>query len=303
MKRNLAIATLCMGVGLVAGTGCGPTHPATPAIGAAPSPAPDRVAQRLAQYQATLAEVQALQPPPVPPSTVGIAVDQSGSMGFSRIATATYSDVKPVVDALVRTGGTLALSKICDRSDVPLVRTTFAEPPRLGQLPAIGNPPERPKSDRGDPFQIQKHLKQYEKDLAAYEQQLGTAQQTLDAYKQQLSQHQQTSQQQLERLKPEIEAILNHPRNCQATDIQRAIERTNVLFQEPIAWSQPPRTYAVFITDGLDTFSSAPAKLQADKVVLVNGSETLGIFQSVRHERFEAPQVALSAVADWMLKP
>ncbi|WP_448571379.1 hypothetical protein [Trichothermofontia sp.] len=146
-------------------------------------------------------------------------------------------------------------------------------------------------------------MKQYEQDLATYQQQLSAAQQVIDTYQQQLSQQQQANQQQIERLKPAIEAILKHPRNCQATDIQRSLERAHVLFQEPIAWSQPPRTYAVFITDGLDTFSTAPAKLQADKVVLVNGSETLGIFQSVQHDRFEAPQVALSAVANWIAQP
>ncbi|WP_448571380.1 hypothetical protein [Trichothermofontia sp.] len=114
------------------------------------------------QYQRIRAEIQARQAPVRPPSTVFIGVDQSGSMGFSRIATATYGDIKPVLDALAQNGGTIAVGKICDRSDVPLVRTSFAEPPRLGNLPAIGDPPVRPKTDRGDPFHIQKQLKQYE---------------------------------------------------------------------------------------------------------------------------------------------
>lgn len=287
---SLGLASSC----LIAATGCQQAHSAK----TAPStpPAAD-------EYQQLVAEAQRLQPPAVPPSTVNLAVDQSGSMGFSRIATATYSDVAPVLAALAQTGGTIAVSKICDRSDVPLVRATLPEPPRLGSLPPVGSPPQPPRTDRGNPFHIQKQLKQYEQDLAAYNQQLSVAQQALATYQQQLSQHQQDNQKRLEQIKPAIEAILQQPRNCQATDIQRAIERANVLFREPIAWSQPPRTYAVFITDGLDTFSAAPANLQADRVVLVNGSEELGIFQSVRHERFEAPQVALRAVADAMLRP
>lgn len=251
------------------------------------------------ELQAEVANVKEIQPPALPPSQVVLHVDQSGSINLARVAPMSYSDVEPVLKALSETGGTFAMGAICDRSNRPLVRTTFPEAPRMN-LNSIPTPPDSPDTTRGNPYKNRERLKQYEEAMAAYQDKATPIKQQLIAYQQELQQHQAENHQRIEDLQPQIETLLNQPRNCQHTDIQSAVERANLLFDEPPAFSQPPRTYAVFLTDGLDSFSSQPAQLNADSVLLVNGSGDMGIFQSVDHKRFESPTAALTVLAQWI---
>ncbi|OYD87589.1 hypothetical protein CDG77_28540 [Nostoc sp. 'Peltigera membranacea cyanobiont' 213] len=253
------------------------------------------------QATSKLAEIQAMQPPIAPPSIVNIGIDQSGSMQTARVAEAKLTDVELVLKSLSRTGGTFAMSSICDRSDRPLIRTTFPEPPRLN-ITAIPAPPQRPDTSRGNPFKHQKELKTYYKDAKTYPEQITAIYTQLNSYQQQIEQYYTNNQQRINALKSQLQTVFKQPRNCQATDIQRAVQRANWLFNEPNTLSQMPRKYAVFITDGLDTFSVQPIQLKADQVVLVNGSSDVGVFQSIEHQRFESPNAAFSTLAEWMVR-
>ncbi|MFM6121686.1 MAG: hypothetical protein ACKPEO_21510 [Sphaerospermopsis kisseleviana] len=267
-----------------------------------PSRAEDATLPKIYNQATTkLAAIQAIQPPAAPPSIVNVGIDQSGSMQTARVAHAKLADVELVLNSLSRTGGTFAMSAICDRSDRPLIRETFPEPPRL-DVTSIPAPPQRLETGRGSPFKHQKQLKEYHKEAETYPQKITVIDQKLDTYKQQLEQYYTNNQQRINSLKPQIQTVLNQPRTCQATDIQKAVERANWLFNEPNTLSQTPRKYAVFITDGLDTFFTNPAQLKADQVVLVNGSSNVGVFQSIQHQRFESPNAAFSALAEWIVR-
>jgi hypothetical protein len=255
-------------------------------------------------YQRTnskLKAIQKMQPLKVPPSIVNIGVDQSGSMNSARVAKTEYADVETVLNVVSKTGGTFALSAICSRSDKPLTRVSFPQPPNLG-ITAIPTPPQRPDTSKGSPFKHRKLLDKYDVKVEEYEQQIAEINQKLDNHKQQLEQQQQRNQQNINQIKPAIKTVLDSPRDCQATDIQRAVYRAKWLFNEPHNFSDKPRHYAVFITDGLDSFSKESVKLTADKIILVNGSAEMGIFQSLKHDRFESPNAALQMLSEWMIK-
>jgi len=254
------------------------------------------LSEQYQQLTTKLAQVQPLQPSTVTPSVVFIGIDQSGSMETARVSQTQLNDIEVILNVVSQTGGTVAISAICDRSDLPLVRTTFVQPPVLN-VTSIPEPPQRPDTSKGSPFKHQEALKEYKKEVEKYEKQLTNIAQTITVYQETLNQYQAKSQENIDSIKPKIDAVLNHPRNCQSTDIQNSIQRANLVFGELGNWSQTPRKYAVFITDGLDSFSSQPAQVKADQVILVNGSNEMGIFQSIKHDRFESPNVALSHLA------
>ncbi len=248
--------------------------------------------------QQEITKVLAMQPPAVPPNIVNLSIDKSGSMASARIPDTTFSDVELILKSLSQTGGTLAVSLICERSDRPLIRVTLLQPPRFHQTQLPPEPEKPPKLN--NPYKQREKLEQYQQAVREYNQQVALVRQQLETYEQRLARHQTDTQQRIDAIKPPIEEVLQRPSICQSTDIQRTVQRANLLFNEPVSWTETPRKYAVFITDGLDSFSSEPAQLQADRVLLVNGSEELGIFHQVAHERFESPTAALTMLAKWM---
>ncbi|MDF0555620.1 hypothetical protein [Kamptonema sp. UHCC 0994] len=292
VKTSIAAATISSVAIALTLSSCKP-HPSEASLPQTGQPIPE-VAQAIAQ-----------QPHQSAPATVGIFPDLSGSMTSARVAPVKFEDFQVVFDALQQTGGTIAFGAICDRSNQPLVRATLPQPPRL-EASQFNNPikPEEPNSKRGNPFKNKKIKAEYDQLLQIYEQQLAQDRQTLANFQQRLATLKKENQAQIATIKPQVVAILNHPRNCQATDIQTAIQRANLLFQEPSSgFNQPPRRFAVFITDGLDTFSSQAARLSADKVLLVNGTPGVGIFQTVPHSRFESPQIAVNHLSKAIGQP
>ena len=247
-----------------------------------------------------VAKAIAQQPTKIPPASIGIFVDLSGSMTSARVAPLKLEYLQDVFKALQEAGGTIAFGAICDRSNRPLARITFPQPPRL-EINQFNNPvkPEDPDSKRGNPFKKKKAKAEYEQHLQAYEQQAAQDRQTLANFQQRIATLKTENQAQIATIKPQVVAMLDRPRNCQSTDIQSAIQRANLLFQEPsTGFDQAPRRFAVFITDGLDTFSAKPARLNADTVLLVNGTPGVGIFQTIPHTRYESPQGAVNYLSN-----
>ncbi|MFB2891618.1 hypothetical protein ACE1CI_01610 [Aerosakkonemataceae cyanobacterium BLCC-F50] len=292
VKTSIAAATISSVAIALTLSSCKP-HPSEASLPQTGQPIPE-VAQAIAQ-----------QPRQTAPATVGIFPDLSGSMTSARVAPLKFEDFQVVFESLQQTGGTIAFGAICDRSNRPLVRVTFPQPPRL-EPSQFNNPvkPEDPNSKRGNPFKKKKGKAEYEQHLQVYEQKSTQDRQTLANFQQRFATLKKENQAQIAAIKPQVVAILNHPRNCRATDIQSAIQRANLLFQEPnSSFNQPPRRFAVFITDGLDTFSSQAARLSADKVLLVNGTPSVGIFQTIPHSRFESPQTAVNNLSNAIGQP
>lgn len=286
IKTSIAATTIFMAIAFTLSS-CRP-HPS--------EASPPQTDQPISEVAQAIAQ----QPRQTAPATVGIFADLSESMTSARVTPLKFEDLQGVFNTLQQTGGTIAFGAICDRSNQPLVRVTFPQPPRL-ETNQFNNPvkPEDPNSKRGNPFKKKKLKADYDQHLQVYEQKLAQDRQTLANFQQRLATLKKENQAQIATIKPQVTAILNHPRNCQATDIQSAIQRANLLFQEPSSGlNQPPRRFAVFITDGLDSFSSQAARLNADKVLLVNGTPGVGIFQTIPHSRFESPQTAVNHLSN-----
>jgi hypothetical protein len=251
------------------------------------------------QYDTTSVKIRQLQqkhPSDVTPTLVFIAIDQSSSMGTARVAQIKPEDLQAVYEALIKTGGTFAISSICQNSNLPLVRATLDSPPTLSSI-TLKKPPEVPNTTAGNPFTARKKSDAYQKVGKEYQTQLATIDKELTAYQQSLTKQKTNNRQKLDAIKAQVKGIIQHPRNCQATDIQNSIGRANLFFEEQTSWPKT-RKFALFITDGLDTFSKQPAQIQADKVLLVNGSNDVGIFNKIPHQQFEAPSAALKQLGE-----
>lgn len=237
----------------------------------------------------------------IPPNDVVTFIDISGSMKNARLTRTQITDIESVLKVLRRTGGTFAIGNICDNSNQPFLRKDFREPPKL-EMTSIPQPPENPGKNKGNPYTHRKKVEKYRQDVESYKDTINTIVQTLKLHEQQRDENERQNQQHIDELKPQIEEILQKLQACQNTDIHEAVKRANLLLEEPKNWSKTSRKYAIFITDGLDTFNKQSIDMKANEVILVNGSTESGVFQSIKHKRFEAPNAAFTTLASWMEK-
>lgn len=288
-----AIFPFSVALTLVALNGCSTENTNPPAMGA--------TSERNKQIEAEITQTKKQQSLSNP-ITIAVAIDQSGSMEDARVSSVTFSDLQPMLKKLEQSGGEIAVSAICDRSNRPLVRVLVPEPPRIDEkMLTIPTPPSK-LVDEGSPFEKDEREKAYDAKMADYNSKVDQTLKVLDDYKVQLEQHHKDTQKRIADVAPKLEEILEAPRNCEETDIQNSLERANLFFSEPSdRWSQKPKRFALFITDGLDSFSQSPANLPPDaKVVVVNGSIDVGIFYKVKHDRFESPKQAIAYLAGLM---
>lgn len=251
------------------------------------------------QYEkisAKISQIQQQHPSDVIPVLAFIAIDQSTSMGMARVASTKLENFQAIDEALIKTGGTLAISSICQNSNRPLLRATLDPPPTLPSI-TMEKPPEVPNTTAGNPFTARKRSDVYQKEAQEYDKKLATINKALTDFQGKLAAQQTHNRQELDTIKAQVKEIIEHPRNCQATDIQNSIGRANLFFKEQTSWPKT-RKFALFITDGLDTFSKQPAQIKADKVLLVNGSNDVGIFNNIPHQQFEAPSAALKQLGE-----
>jgi hypothetical protein len=251
------------------------------------------------QLEAEIAEVKLRQSKATTPVKIVVAIDQSGSMQDARVNYVNFADLQSIFLKVEESGGEIALSAICDRSNRPLERLLFPEPPKLDEKLLTLPAPVSQLADEGSPFEKEEREKAHAAKLASYNSEIDQKSREIAAHKKQLQQHREESQKRIEAVKPDIEKILKTPRNCQATDIQSSLNRAKWYFEE--ATPKSHKRFALFITDGLDSFSEAPANLPADaRVILVNGSVNVGIFGKIKHDRFESPKRAITHLVDLM---
>jgi hypothetical protein len=218
-------------------------------------------------------------------------------MQNARVANVGFADFQPIFQKLEKSGGEIAFSAICDRSNRPLVRIRFSPPPIPDEKISVMPLAPAPLSDAGSPFEKDEREKAHQVKVEAHNRQVDEHRKLINDHKARLEQHQKESAERIAKAKPDIEAILKAPRNCEETDIQNSIQRANLFFNEP-SDRLKTRRFALFITDGIDSFSQAPASLAADsEVIVVNGSADVGIFNKIKHERLESPEKAIAYLA------
>jgi hypothetical protein len=248
---------------------------------------------------AEMAEIKLRQSKATTPIKIVVAIDQSGSMEDARVNYVNFADLQPILQKLEQSGGEIAVSAICDHSNRPLERLSLPESPKIDEkfltLPA----PVSQLVDEGSPFEKDDREKAHAAKVASYNSQIEQINTAITDHKKQLQLHRQDAQKLIGEAKPKIEMILKSPRDCQNTDIQSSLNRAKWYFEE--STSKPHKRFALFITDGLDSFSEAPASLPSDaKVILVNGSRNVGIFNKIKHDRFESPKTAIAHLVDLM---
>ncbi|MFM7577154.1 MAG: hypothetical protein ACKO5Q_09500, partial [Microcystaceae cyanobacterium] len=201
------------------------------------------------QYEKTIAKSNQMQKQHlsnVTPALVFLAIDQSSSMGAARVASTKLENLQPVYQALIKTGGTLAISSICQNSNRPLVRATLDLPPTLPSI-TLETPPQVPNTTAGNPFAARKKSDAYQKEAKEYDKKLATINKALTDFQGKLGAQQTHNRQELDAIKAQVKEIIEHPRNCQATDIQNSIGRANLFFKEQTSWPKT-RKFALFIT-------------------------------------------------------
>lgn len=265
-----------------------------------PSPAPQTVAQ-VARAESPgkaspsgglpeVAEVLGNQKPLGPPVRIAVMLDKSGSANSTRVEQPGVEEFQKLLPLLLENGGELAVGVICDDSNRSLVRVRI-EPPPVLVASSFNNPqmlvsPE----DGGNAFDLQEIRQEYKEQLAAYNEQLETDRLTLEKHRQELQGWESESEERIKRFVPQLEPLLQHPVDCQSTDIWGAIARTGLFLNENDAvWSQSPRRFAVFITDGIHEAEGKKTAIGGGtEVLLINGSASAGVFKDLKHQPFES---------------
>ncbi|MEL6441075.1 MAG: hypothetical protein AAFQ80_17695 [Cyanobacteria bacterium J06621_8] len=225
------------------------------------------------------------------PLSVVIANDLSGSRADHRIASLTLEQLQPLIAYISKHGGEIAFLSICDDSNRAAIRVKIPSPPVITkddfQLVSVPVPPDR---DKINAFDYPQALKEFENEEAKSQAQQAENQKILADKQSKRDLRQKEANQKLGAFKTQLQPELNRDATCQLTDIYSVIDRANlVLNEEQIGWSQSPKKFALFVTDGLDTRELQPVELTKDaELLLVNGSGSSGVFAEGSYKQFES---------------
>lgn len=156
--------------------------------------------------------------------------------------------------------------------------------------------PTAPNYDSLNAFEVGKARQNFDVKSVKYQAELAENDEILLEKQNQQEQWQATARQQIEEFKTQLEPKLNREANCQQTDIYSVITSTNLIFnEERVNWSQPPKKFALYVTDGLHDADGQPVKLTKDaELLLVNGSGSTGIFTEGTYKQFEGVPNAIN---------
>ncbi len=205
-----------------------------------------------------------------PPVEICILQDQSLSTRTTRTQQVRLDELDSVVNLLRLTGGEIGFGLISDNSNRSLKRLRVEAPP-----PALVKPPEK-----GNPFMLAKLKTAYNKELAEH--------------KEMLTSWEAETAKRIQNFEEQIRPLIQQRADARTTDIWSAVSRCDLFLSENGAsWSRPARRYAVFITDGIHDARTkfVPIKSGA-KVIVVNGSASLGNLEILEPIRFESAEAA-----------
>lgn len=183
-------------------------------------------------------------------------------------------DFELLFDVLRSVGGELAYGSICANSDRPLLRLVIQEPPFQ---------PE-PAAAEANVFRRHDMAKVLRREQAAF----AAAE----------AEWQQETDRRIARFLESLRPLLAQPATCGRTDIVGALERADLYLSEPtIAWSMPPREFAILVSDGQDNVRRGPVQWKRSaQILIINGTGGLGALQALGPVRFESVSAALGFV-------
>lgn len=208
------------------------------------------------------------------PVKIAVMLDKTGSMDEARTPQTESKDFDPLMDLLLKGGGEFALGVIRDTTDIPLARLYIEAPPI---------PPTAP-SEEGNRFVVADRMDIYQKELASY--------------KKQIAKWENEAKEKISTFRNKLRMLAIMPINAPNTDLYGAVERAELFLSEPdMSWPRPPRRYLVLETDGLDNVQKKPIVVRSGaKIIVVNGTGSLGALAPLNPTRFESLEAALRFV-------
>jgi len=201
---------------------------------------------------------------------IAILLDKTGSANVTRTQQPEPKDFDPLIDLLLKTGGELGVGVIRDQGNRSLLRLRIEVPPaKPTELP-----PER------NPFKEAERRARYQSQIADYEKQ-----------------YQQWFTKVGELRKVFMGALVtltSQKADAPNTDLYSAVERAELFLCEPdITWPCPTHRYLVLVSDGQDNVQKKPIVVRSGaKVIVANGSGSLGALTHLNPEQFESLEAA-----------
>lgn len=238
------------------------------------------------------------QPSATTPNRLVVVQDMTGSLEQHRVKRLQSQQLKPLLALLADKGGEIAVLNVCQDSNNPMQRLRIAQHPKFDPQKLQNPIPPQPVDPNVNPFQRREHEQAYQEAFQTYRETLETDLAVVANHQQTVKDWRAKSQTESDRFLAEIKSLWEQPHNCPSTDIYGAISRAELFFNEDTSiWTREPQNWIVFITDGIHNTPNQAVSLSSNtKVLLVNGGDSIGIFQDIPHLPFEAPSAAIKHI-------
>ncbi len=208
------------------------------------------------------------------PVRIALILDQTGSIKQTRTQQGTLDDMALIFELLRTHGGECGVTFIRDQSNRSLVRMRVETPPEE---------PAAPAKDR-NPLKNSETQVAYDRRLADFQVKLRRWRTGTDA--------------EIEVFRDKLEPLLAQGL-AGKTDVLNALRRADLFLAEPAAGWSKAHLWLVAMSDGLDNVGAPPVALASGaNAVVVNGSASLGVLESLNALRYESLQAALRKVVE-----
>lgn len=208
------------------------------------------------------------------PCLFSVFDDKSRSVKSARITPIQEQDLLALINILRQTGGELSFGLIGESSNRPLLRLRIPVQPPLPVKHDSQNAFERAEQDSA----FQEEMESYETKRKQWEADVN---QRIAAF--------------LEAARPRLQ----EPAKDKATDISSALARAELFLNEPGAvWPAETHRLIILNSDGIATTNRKPVEIKSGaRLLLINGSGSLGTLEPLHPLRFESKQAALDFIA------
>lgn len=218
--------------------------------------------------------VEASQSQRLVPGLYAVFDDKSRSVKSARIAPLQEQDMMALINVLRQTGGELSFGLIGESRMRPLLRLRIPVPPQLPVKRVSQNAFERAELDSA----FQEEMEGYEAKRKRWETEVN---------------------ERIASFKEAARPRLRERAKDKATDISSALARAELFLNEPGAvWPAETYRYIILNSDGIATTNRKPVEIKSGaRLLLINGSGSLGTLASLRPLRFESKEAAFDFIA------
>jgi len=197
------------------------------------------------------------------PVKIALLLDQTRSTNWTRTPQLRPEDLELLIELIKRCGGELALGLIRDESNRSLVRLRVERPPETPEAP--------------NPLRALKARPLYERRRKEWETETAEG---------------------IRRFREAAAMLLERPADAGCTDLWGAVLRADLfLAEEDATWGAEISRWAVLVTDGHHNCGHGPVAMHSGaRLLVVNGSASLGSLAALKPARFESPQAAFRYV-------